>query len=61
MTEYLVFFKTKLSAKSKKDLERKAEQVELALSKCLKKSVHAHGYVELVKQDTLKVEEKGAD
>ena len=61
MTECLVFFKTKLSAKSKKDLERKAEQVELALSKCLKKRVYAHGYVELVKQDTLKVEEKGAD
>ena len=56
MTEYAVFFMTKLSAKSEQDLERKAEKVEDALSKALRKKVQAHGYAEIEKQDKLKVE-----
>lgn len=57
MTEYSVLFVTKISAKSKKDLERKAEDVGLKLSKCLKKAVFPHSYGEIVKQDTLKIGE----
>ena len=51
MTEYFVTFFTKLSAKSDKDLERKAEQTAEAMSKCLHKRVQAHGYVEIEKKD----------
>lgn len=54
MSEYMVFFYTKLSAKSEKDVNRKAEQVGEALSKCLKKRVIAHGYVEVEKGDKVK-------
>ena len=51
MTEYFVMFYTKLAAKSEKDLNRKAEDVAAALSKCLKKKVEAHGFVEVEKKD----------
>lgn len=51
MTEYSVLFATKLSAKSKKDLERKAEKTAEAMSKCLKKSVFPYSYGEIVKKD----------
>lgn len=51
MTEYFVTFYTKLSAKSDKDLNRKAEKVAETLSKCLKKKVETHGYVEITKKD----------
>ena len=54
MGEYFVTFYTKISAKSEKDLERKAEIVAGAMSKCLKKRVNAHGYVEVEKKDAVK-------
>ena len=50
MTEYFVTFYTKLSAKSEKDLKRKAETVAEALSKSLRKKVEPHGYVEIEKK-----------
>jgi hypothetical protein len=53
MTEYSVLFATKISAKSKSDLERKAEKVGLELSKCLKKGVYPHSYGEIVKKDRI--------
>ena len=51
MTEYSVLFAVKLSAKSVKQLEKKAEQVGLELSKCLKKPVYPYSYGELKKED----------
>ena len=51
MTEYFVTFFTKLSAKSEKDLERKAEQTAEAMSRAIHKTVQAHGYVEIEKKD----------
>lgn len=53
MTEYSVLFVTKISAKSKSDLERKAEQTAETLSKCLRKSVYAHSYGVIEKKDTV--------
>lgn len=53
MTEYSVLFATKISAKSVKDMERKAEQTAEAMSKCLHKLVVAHSYGELKKEDTV--------
>lgn len=53
MTEYNVLFVTKISAKSKSDLERKAEKYEEILSKALRKSVYAYGYGTLEKKDTI--------
>jgi len=55
MNEYSVLFAMKLSAKSVKDLERKAESTAESMSKHLKKPVYAYQYGELVKQDTLKM------
>lgn len=55
MTEYFVTFYTKLSAKSEKDLKRKAEDVAEQMSKSLKKKVNAHGYLEVEKTDRPKV------
>lgn len=61
MTEYSVLFVTKISAKSKSDLDRKAEQTAEAMSKALRKKVYAHGYGKIEKKDaiqtTLGVEE----
>lgn len=57
MTEYMVFYMLKLSAKSSKDLERKAERVEADLSKHLKKKVWCHGYGEITNKEALKVYE----
>ena len=54
MSEYLVFFFTKISAKSEKDVNRKAEIIGEQLSKCLKKTVTPHGYVEVEKKDVIK-------
>lgn len=54
MTQYMVFYMTKLSAKSDKDLERKAEALEEDLSKHLKKKVWCHGYGEIQNKQTLK-------
>ena len=51
MTEYSVLFVTTISAKSKSDLERKAENTAEAMSKTLKKSVYPHSYGEIVKKD----------
>ena len=51
MTEYFVTFYTKLSAKSEADLRRKAEASAEAMSKCLKKKVYEHGYLEVEKTD----------
>lgn len=51
MVEYSVMFITKISAKSKSDLDRKAETTAEAMSKCLKKSVFAYGYGEIEKRD----------
>lgn len=47
MSEYIVMYAVKLSAKSEKDLGRKAEQVGESLSKHLHKSVVPHGYVNI--------------
>jgi hypothetical protein len=61
MTEYSVLFVTKISAKSKSDLNRKAGQTAEAMSKCLKKKVYEYGYGRIEKKDaiqtTLGVEE----
>lgn len=54
MTEFIVTYMVKVSAKGKKDLERKAEQIGETLSKTLRKSVLPHGYVEITKKDTVK-------
>ena len=51
MTEYLVIFQTKLSAKSEEELREKAEKIEEVMSKTLKKKVEKHGYIELNKKD----------
>ena len=51
MTEYFVTFYIKLSAKSQKDLKRKAEEVANKMTKCLKKKVEPHGFVEVEKKD----------
>ena len=53
MTEYSVLFVTKINAKSKSDMERKAETTAEQLSKCLKKSVYPHSYGIIEKKDTL--------
>ena len=53
MTEYMVMFYTKISAKSKDDLERKAEKVSETLSKSLRKKVYPHGYYEVEKSDRI--------
>ena len=61
MTEYVVLFATKVSAKSKSDLERKAETIGETLSKSLRKKVYPHSYGVLEKKDvvqsTLEVKE----
>ena len=51
MTEYFVTFYTKVSAKNEKQLEKQAEIIAERLSKCLKKTVETHGYVEIEKKD----------
>ena len=53
MTEYSVLFAVKISAKNKKDLERKAETTAESMSKCLHKLVIPYSYGELVKKDQL--------
>ena len=60
MTEYFVTFYTKISAKSEKDLERKAEKTEQVMSMAIGKRVYSHGYAEIEKVDKLKVD-KGDD
>lgn len=61
MTEYVVLFATKVSAKSKSDMERKAETIGETLSKTLKKKVYPHSWGIVEKKDqiqtTLGVEE----
>lgn len=47
MVEYSVLFATKISAKSKADMEWKAEQTAEAMSKCLRKTVLAHSYAKV--------------
>lgn len=54
MTQYMVFYMTKITTKSDKDLERKAEALEANLSKHLKKKVWCHGYGEIKNKETLK-------
>ena len=51
MTEYSVLFAMKVSAKNKSDLDRKAENIALDLSKQLKKPVYHHSYGEIIKKD----------
>ena len=51
MVEYSVLFAMKVSAKNKSDLDRKAENIALDLSKHLKKPVYPHSYGEIVKKD----------
>lgn len=53
MVEYSVLFAVKMTAKNKKDLERKAELVANDLSKHLKKIVFPHSFGEIVKKDVL--------
>ena len=50
----MVFYMVKLSAKSSKDLERKAEALEEDLSKHLRKKVWCHGYGEITNKEVLK-------
>lgn len=45
--EFLVFFKTTISAKSKKDLERKAINTANAFSDKIRKTVEPHSAVKL--------------
>lgn len=54
MTQYMVFFMTKVTAKSDKDLERRAETIAEDLSKHLKKKVWCHGYGEITNKEVLK-------
>lgn len=54
MTEYSVLFVTKITAKSKKDLERKAEIHEEILTKALRKPIYAYRYGEIEKKDKIK-------
>lgn len=61
MGEYSVLFAMKLSAKSVKDLQRKAEDTAEAMSKCLRKPVHAYQYGELVKKDEVQATLTGDD
>lgn len=49
MTEYEVIFKTNITAKSKSDMERKAEIISAKFTEKIKKPVPAIGYME--KQD----------
>lgn len=53
MVEYSVLFVTKITAKNKNDLERKAESTAEAMSKCLRKSVYAYQYGVIEKQDSI--------
>lgn len=53
MGEYAVLFIMKMSAKSTKDLERKAESSAEVMSKCLKKKVVAYRWGELEKKDVV--------
>ena len=53
MTEYNVLFVTKISAKSKSDMEKKAEVVGETMSKCLKKKVYPHSYGVIEKKDEI--------
>ena len=53
MTEYSVLFVTKISAKSKSDLERKAEATAETMSKSLRKKVFPHSYGQIEKKDTV--------
>lgn len=53
LAEYAVLFVMKMSAKSPKDLERKAESSAEAMSKCLKKKVLAYQWGELEKKDVV--------
>ena len=49
MTEYEIIFKTDITAKSKSDMERKAEIISAKLTEKIKKPVIAIDYME--KQD----------
>lgn len=53
MTEYSVLFVTKITAKNKNDLERKAEIHAEAMSKSLRKTVTAWRYGVIGKQDNI--------
>ena len=50
MTEYEIIFKTDITAKSKSDMERKAEIISAKFTEKIKKPVIAVGYME--KKDT---------
>lgn len=54
MAQYMVFYMTKVTAKSDKDLERRAETIAEDLSKHLKKRVWCHGYGEITNKQVLK-------
>lgn len=60
MTEYGVFFYTKISAKSQKDLERRVERLEQSMSMSIGRRVYAHGYVDNkeLEQEYLKKEKQ---
>lgn len=53
MTEYSVLFVTKITAKNKKDLERKAELHADLMRQAVNKPVYPHSYGIIEKQDTL--------
>ena len=61
MTNYMVFFMTPISAKSEKDLSRKTERIENAMTMAIGKRVQAHGYAEIEEKEQIKIGEKGDD
>ena len=51
--EFSVLFAVKISAKSKSDMERKAEATAQAMTKCLNKKVYPYQYGVIEKTDTI--------
>jgi len=54
MVEYSVLFATKITAKNKEDLYRKADIHAEQMTKCLRKPVYAYQYGELEVKKTVK-------
>lgn len=54
MTDYLVKFGVRVSAKSKKDLYRKAERIGNSMTMCVGKKVYPISYGEIVQKETIK-------
>ena len=61
MPEYAVRFITKITAKSPKDLERRVEKIENAMSMAIGKRVYAHDYGVLENKKTIVRPEQAED